>query len=329
MLVSGIAMASVLVLAFVGLSAADLFVRQRYDANIERFDDPFVAIPEAQRPAPDPRGAVNFLLIGSDSRSSDDGGDSWRKGGQRADTIMIVHLPADGTAAYVMSIPRDAWVTVPGKWDMKINGAYSWGGPSLLVETIEELTQLRIDHVAIVDFDGFVAMTDALGGVEITVPKATRDSKNYFPAGTYVMDGKQALGYVRQRHGLDGGDFGRVQRQQNWIRSVLSTAVSRDTLTDPLKLDAFLRATTSNISVDRSLDLATIRDLALSMRGMREDDVTFFTVPVKGLGTSEDGQSIVELDPVADEALWQAIRDDTLDEWLTTSQAEVLGQTVK
>lgn len=315
------------VVALLGLTA-DLVVRERYDANIERFDDPFEAIPEQSRPAPDDGQARNYLLLGSDSRISAGDASQWEAGAQRTDAIMLAHLPADRSALYVMSIPRDTWVEVPDHGEAKINAAFSLGGPTLLVRTVEELTGVRVDHVGIVDFEGFVAMTDALGGVEVTVPEETQDSQNVFPAGTYEMDGRQALGYVRQRYGLDGGDFDRVKRQQNWIRAVASDALSRDTLTDPRSLDAFLRATSSAVALDSGFGVDDLRTLAFHLRGLRSDDLTFLTVPTAGTGRSSDGQSIVLLDEPAADALWQALQEDTVGQWLAAHDADVLGSTV-
>ncbi|MFC3686845.1 LCP family protein [Aquipuribacter hungaricus] len=308
--------------------AADVTVRARYDSRIERFDDPAAALSEASRPAPVPGEARTYLLLGSDSRVSAGDASQWAAGAQRTDAIMLVHLPADRSGLYVMSIPRDSWVDVPGHGRAKINAAFSWGGPALLVQTVEQLTGLRVDHVGVVDFEGFVAMTDALGGVEVTVPEATQDARASFPAGTSTMDGEQALDYVRQRYGLDDGDLDRVRRHQNWVRAVLRGALSRDTLTDPRQLDAFLLATTSAVALDSSFGVADLRDLALELRGLRSEDVDFLTVPVAGTGRSEDGQSVVLLDHPAADGLWQAVRDGTLPAWTATADADLLGSTV-
>jgi LCP family protein required for cell wall assembly len=311
---------------------ADLTVRQRYDANIERFEDPFQAIPEDTRPSrpveADGGVAMNFLLLGSDSRISAGDASQWEVGAQRTDAIMVAHLPADRSGLYVVSIPRDTWVDIPGRGQAKVNAAFSFGGPPLMVQTVEQMTGLRIDHIGVVDFEGFVDMTDALGGVEITVPEATRDMRSEFPAGTYTMDGEQALGYVRQRYGLARGDFDRVQRQQNWIRAVLREALSRDTLTNPARLDEFLRATTSSVALDEGFDMGELRSLALQVRGLRSEDLTFLTVPIEGTGRSADGQSIVVLDESGADELWQAVRDGDLEAWLATTDTDVLGERV-
>ena len=308
---------------------ADVALRTRYEPRIERFDDPSAAIPPQSRPEPVADGAARtYLLLGSDSRISAGDASQWQAGAQRTDAIMLVHLPADRSGLYVMSIPRDTWVDVPGHGRAKVNAAYSFGGPALLVQTVEQLTGLPVDHVGVVDFEGFVAMTDALGGVEITVPEDTGDRRATFPAGTYTMDGKRALDYVRQRYGLDEGDFDRVRRHQNWVRAVLQGAMSRDTFTDPRELDAFLLATTSAVALDSSFDVGELRQLALELRGLGSQDVQLLTVPTAGTGRSADGQSIVLLDEPAAARLWQAVRDGTLPQWVTSEDADLLGTTV-
>lgn len=126
--------------------------------------------------------------------------------------------------------------------------------------------------------------------------------------GPQRMSGEQALDYVRERYSLPGGDSDRARRQQNWIRAVLTDALQRDVLTDPARLDAFLLATTSAVALDEGFGVGELRDLALSMRSLGREDVVFLTAPVAGLGRSADGQSIVRLDELASQSLWQAMR---------------------
>src|SRR5690606_11587247 len=137
--------------------------------------------------------AINILLAGSDARTDGRGttgagkGDAWKRGGQRSDTIMILHITGDRKSAYLISVPRDSWVNIPGRGMNKINAAYSFGGPPLYIQTIEELTGLRMDHLAVIDWTGFQALTDALGGVEMTFKTDTRfASGKYYEAGTHV-----------------------------------------------------------------------------------------------------------------------------------------------
>jgi LCP family protein required for cell wall assembly len=299
-----------------------------YNSNIQRFGDPFTKLAASARPPVAANHSMNLLLLGSDSRISAGDPSQWVAGAQRTDAIMLVHIPADRSGAFVISIPRDSWVDVPGHGLNKINAGFSFGGPALMVQTVEKITDVRIDHIVIADFEGFKALTDLLGGVTITVPKTTRDSRAAFSAGTYRMDGTTALNYVRQRHNLPGGDFDREKRQQNWIRAVLKEMVSKGTLTDPIKVNAVLDEMTKSIETDDNFTLSQMRDLAFSLRGLRSHDVAFLTAPVAGTGR-EGKQDVVYLDTHADAALWKAAAGDQMIPWLTEHQPALLSDTVR
>ena len=310
------------------------------DSRVERFGDPFTAIPEEGRPtrqepvvAAD-REPLNFLVLGSDSRISGGDPSQWEAGAQRTDAIMLVHLDGDREHASVMSIPRDSWVQIPGHGSAKINAAYSYGGPALLVQTVEQLTGVRIDHVAIADFDSFTELTDALGGVEITVGQDVYGpgDRLVVPAGTDVLDGEQALAYARQRYGLPGGDFDRVKRQQNWARAILTKAVSQGTLTDPTKATRFVTTVSGSVAVDDGLGLTDLVGLATEIKDMRAGDVAFLTAPVLGTGWSPDGrQSIVNLDHESLAPLVEAIAKDDATRYLAEDPdaPELLGKDVR
>jgi LCP family protein required for cell wall assembly len=318
LLLAAAAAAVLLVGAITGL----FLERQRaYDRNIQRIPGAFPD--EADRPPRVPGRAQNWLLVGSDRRSDQatTGRDAnqplWRYGAQRADTIMLVHLPADRGRIYLVSFPRDAWVPIQGHGNAKLNAAFSFGGPPLLIATIERLTGVRVDHFAILDFDGFRSMTDALGGVDVRVARTVRDParKVVWPAGTHHLDGARALDFVRQRHNLPGGDLGRIKRQQAFLKALAGQAVDRGTLANPLKLNAFLEATTESVSVDQSLTISRLRSLALQFRSMRAGDVVFVTAPVAGTGT-EGRQSVVYLDRTKGQPLYQALRTDAVEDYL-------------
>lgn len=307
------------------------FTRQ-LDANIERFGNPFAALPDDQRPTKPAAAAkaMNILMLGSDSRVSAGDPTAWEAGAQRTDAIMILHVDAARTGATIMSIPRDSWVPIPGRGHAKINAAFSWGGPSLMVRTVEAYTNVRIDHVVMVDFEGFMRLTDSLGGVTITVPKATRDEAGSFRAGPQRMDGPTALRYVRQRHNLPGGDFDRVRRQQNWIRAIMREALDRQSLSDLPTMTSVLTTVSESIATDDGFSFAAMRDLVWSMRSVHADDVRFLTAPVKGTGRSPDGrQSIVELDAAANASLWTAVARDDLSDWVHRNGPRLLGETVR
>jgi len=319
-----------------GAAVAVRHLQSSLDAKIDRFPDPAAAIPAAERPAPQPvtgpTAAVNLLVFGSDSRISAGDPTQWAAGAQRTDAIMLVHLPADRSGAYVVSIPRDSWVDIPGHGHAKINAAFSWGGPALAVRTVEQLTGVRIDHLVLTDFTGFARITDLLGGVEVTVPKATGMGNSHarITAGTHTMDGATALAYVRERYTLPGGDFDRVKRQQNWIRAVLRKASGVGLAEDPQRLYAVLDAVAGSVATDRGFSIEAMRDLLLSLHGAGPGATHFLTVPVTGTGWSPDHQqSIVLLDTPAAAGLWTAIRTDHVDAWLAAAKYPTLGAVVR
>jgi len=322
---------SVLALSLVlgGAAVAGAFYLQhKYDNNIDRFGDPFAGIPAASRPAPAAGDAENILLLGSDSRVSAGDPSAWAVGAQRTDAIMIAHIPADRSGVQIASIPRDSYVDIPGRGKNKINAAFSFGGPTLMVQTVEQLTKVRIDHVVIVDFTGFKEITDALGGVTINVAAATKDERSSFQAGPQHMDGEQALNYVRQRHNLPGGDFDRVKRHQNWIRAVARETLDSGTLTSPLQLNDVLQAATKTMATDSGFSIGEMRSLALSSRNVRASNMSFLTAPVKGTGRA-GAASIVILDLPAGAELWKAMAADKMKPWLAEHQNALLPSAVR
>ncbi len=311
------------VLALVcGLVAATVFAAaSKYDRQVKRIDA-FPAVPHStESPRTRIDGPLNILVLGSDRRVGEAGL------GQRTDTIMMIHLQADQKHGYVISIPRDAYVHLPpgpglngGK--NKINAAYSYGGVKMLVQTIEEFTGDKIDHVVIVDFNGLARMVDALGGVDVMIDKAVTDSETHFkfPKGLNHLRGGPALYYVRERHGLPEGDFDRIKRQHQFLSALLGKAASTGTLTNPLKLNAFLDAASKSISVDKGLPLV---DFAFQMRGLRPADFTFVTIPTAGYDNIEGVGSVVVPDEVRDAELFTAISSDTLQSWAAANPKSV------
>ncbi|MFI7007321.1 LCP family protein [Streptomyces sp. NPDC050145] len=290
-----------------------------YAGHVQRIPHALPDLPSDQRPekVKGTAGAENFLLVGVDSRSvrpttgSDSKAPLWKPGAQRSDTILLVHLSADRKSLYAVSIPRDTWVTIPGHGKAKINAAFSWGGPPLLVDTVEKLTDVRIDHFAVIDWHGFKSLTDKVGGVTITVPTSSYDSEQHrhFKAGTYTMNGTEALAYVRQRHGLPGGDRGRIEHQQQFLHSLLGKVGDEISLTDPLRTHRVLNAVTDAVSVDDTMSNGELRDLALGLRHLSSDRTTFVTAPIASSGW-EGKQSVLYLDQTKAKAMWQAIRAD-------------------
>ncbi|SPL94404.1 Cell envelope-associated transcriptional attenuator LytR-CpsA-Psr, subfamily A1 (as in PMID19099556) [[Actinomadura] parvosata subsp. kistnae] len=210
-------------------------------------------------------GTRNILVIGSDTREGAGneryGPESARRNaGQRSDTIMIVHIPADRGKATAVSVSRDSMVriprcgTEPARLDM-INSAYAKGGVSCLRATLEKLTGLRLHHTVDVDFNGFKTMVDALGGVTVKLPRPVDDAaaKLKLPAGESVLNGEQALGYARLRHYGDGSDIARIKRQQALVLAMLKKA-QRQLVADPAKLKAFLGEMRKGVRTDLSVE---------------------------------------------------------------------------
>jgi LCP family protein required for cell wall assembly len=296
------------------------FLTTRYAGNIHRVADVFDSIDEQTRPAPatpekqataDP---VTFLLVGSDSRGHTAPG---QLPDGRSDAIMIARFSADRQHAQLVSIPRDSWVDIPGHGRNKINAAYAFGGPSLLIQTIEKLTQVRIDHYVAIDFDGIVQVTDDLGGVDVVVADTTSWGPYTFDAGMNHLDGDRARWYLGQRYGLEGGDFDRVRRQQQYLRAMFGKLFSSQTFTDPGRLDGALLAVTSAVAIDDTLGNGDVLSLAFSLRGLTPDNVQFFTAPVLGTGT-EGTSSVVYLDTVTCDRLWSYLRSDSL--WMNGAE---------
>lgn len=298
-----------LVLAMVVAAAFALVMERQItlNGNIQRIPGAFPE--DAGRPAKAVGDAQNWLLIGSDKRPGE-------SGSQRADTIMIVHVPADRERLTLIGIPRDSYVRIPGRGNNKINAAYAFGGPKLLIKTVEDLTKVRIDHFAALDFKGFVAMTQVIGGVDVYVARKVYDPANKvtWPQGLVHLEGEKALLFVRQRYNLPGGDFDRIKRQQAFVGALGHKIISRDMLTDPLKLNDFLEALTRAVSVDSAVTLGTLRDLALELRDIRPDTVDSATVPTLGTAMVK-GASIVRLDRKAGRRFFDAVRNDDLEEY--------------
>ena len=270
--------------------------------------------------------ALNILLLGSDSRISAGNPQDWVSGAQRTDAIMLLHLAADRKSASVVSIPRDSWVDIPGRGMNKINAAFSFGGPSLMIRTVESVTGVHIDHVVVIDFTGFKQITDALGGVKICVPKTVSDGIGTVKAGCQIMNGETALQYVRQRKTLAGGDFDRVRRQQNWIRQVMRKLAAGSTLSNPMKLNSALDALTSSTATDDAFTIDDMYDLALDYQGVDVSEVAFFTAPLADPATGYEGaQSVVYLDDAQNTLLWKAYREDKVNAYIAEYTPRVLG----
>lgn len=301
--------------AGVGLA---IWANARYEHRVDR-QDILQGVPKPPEPA---AGAVdpglNFLVLGSDSRSDQDT-ESLDQTGSRSDTIMLVHVKGDGTGAFVVSIPRDSYVHVPagGGWPggmNKINAALAYGGANLAARTVYELTKVPLDGAMIVNFNGIHKMVSAVGGVNVCTPFEVRSSfsDRVWAVGCHDMGPDEVEEFTRQRYNVPGGDFGRIKNQQNVIKGLVTKIVSGGVLTNPLKLDALLTTAAESLTVDKDLNL---RSLAFAVKDIQPDNVTYATVPYVGTMTTNAGSS-VQLDPAGVAELCTAIREDKADEWL-------------
>ncbi|EGD40510.1 transcriptional regulator [Nocardioidaceae bacterium Broad-1] len=304
-----------------------LWLQAKVEGNINRLPDTFTGLTD--RPAKPTSGsaadAVNILVLGTDTRSDapTTGAEApgWQPGQARSDTMLLVHLDGDRRSASVVSIPRDSWVDIPGHGKGKVNWAYSFGGPTLTVETVEKMTDVRIDHLAVIDWDGFKALTDAVGGVDIDIPKTVYDSARgvRWEAGRHHLDGEEALLYVRQRYGLQDGDLDRVARQQAFLRTLLKQTLNQELRKNPEQVLDLLTLFSEHASVDDDWSTTQMAKLVASLRNLRTDDISYLTVPTDGTGMVGD-QSVVRLDPSRDRDLWRAVREDRMGEWVEENQ---------
>ena len=307
-----------LIVIIAGTGTAAYLVARHDLGSMHRLGNPFAAIPTSARP-PLPTGAAakdeTFLVGGLDTQTSGPaaGGSAASGPRPRSDSMMLVHLIAGGAGAYVVSIPSDSWVPIPGHGHGTIDSAYLDGGSALMIETVEHLTGVRVDHFAIINWAGFRALTNALGGVTVNVPATTYDpaSQLAWTPGQHHLDGTQALQYVTDRHGLVGGDVGLEQRQQEYLRGVLQELRRTGTLADPLSAGSVMHALTSAVSVDSTLSVSAMLHLALSMSGLSTSRIVFGTAPYIGTA-AERGQSVVQLDRAIGPGFWHAFEYDSL-----------------
>jgi LCP family protein required for cell wall assembly len=254
-------------------------------------------------------GTLNYVLLGSDSR------DPGNEGNGRSDTIMVVHLNAERTKAYIISFPRDMYVDIPGYGKNKINAAFAFGGAPLAVRTLEDLTGVRMDHVVLIDFEGFIRLTEDLNGVTVTNKTAFSSHGFEYPEGKITIAGEEALWFVRERKLLPGGDLDRAENQRNVIRAIVQKGLSVQVLSDPTTFINFVGNVAKHLTVDNDLSDAEIRRTALSLR-LTGKDIELLQAPISGFATTRDGQSINVVDTAKLAELSQAIKKDKLSEYV-------------
>ncbi|SMX81913.1 LCP family protein [Brevibacterium aurantiacum] len=307
---------ALLVIVILGVLGVGLYlwnVGRTFDNNANKLTDEQIF--GTQRPDDQKEdGGTNILLLGSDEPMDQvDVNDSR---GLRSDTIMVMHIPESGSNVQVMSIPRDSWVDIEGHGKAKINSALSTGGLPLAVSTISDFIGTELDHVAIIDFEGFKALTDSLGGVTVNSEQSFEKNGYTFTKGENVLDGDEALTFVRERKSFQDGDFQRARNQQAFIRGLTNEIISADTLSNPKKIQNMVKDFSPYMYVDSGLDAQYISATAFAMRDVRPGDIEFFTSPTAGVGTSSDGQSIVNVDEEELKKVQDAYKNDTVDEYV-------------
>ncbi len=275
--------------------------------------------------------AVNYLIVGSDTREGLSREEIKRlkvggtdvAAGKRSDTMLLIHISKKRDKAAIISIPRDSYALIPehnnsqGKLIpaaySKINSAYNWGGAPLLIKTLENMSDLRIDHYVELNFVGFVRMVDALGGVEICTKKDIDDPKSHLtlPAGTHVLDGIDSLKFVRTRV-FDGlGDLGRMKRQQEFAGAMLRKATSAGVLLNPVKMVDFINSALDSVVTDEGLSQGDLLTLGKQLRNLSASNVRTLTIPLQYYNYNKNGVSAAVLwDPVLAPELFERIKND-------------------
>jgi LCP family protein required for cell wall assembly len=254
---------------------------------------------------------TNWLIAGSDSRGGltrqqeDQLALGHDVGGGRSDTIMILHMPANGTRPTLVSVPRDSYVPIPGDGYNKINAAFSIGGPKLLIETVQNITGLRIDHYMGIGFGGLVGVVNDVGGVRMCLPTPMKDPKAGLDlkAGCQTLNGAQVLGFVRTRE-FPLGDLQREQDQRVLLKSLLSKMTSAGTLINPFAVIPAASGAASSLTVDQGTQLSQLVSVAFALR----DPVTTM-VPLGGFATTSAG-SVVEWNTSAAKQFFGDIASD-------------------
>ncbi|WP_405587998.1 LCP family protein [Streptomyces sp. NBC_01190] len=295
------------------------YVYHRLNGNIHSVD--INGALGRHRPAPPVGGATDILVLGSDSRSGANAAYG-HDAGARSDTAMIVHVNKGRRSASVVSIPRDTLIarpacakpggkTQPPARSVMFNTAYQVGGPVCAVKTVEQLTGLRMDHYIEVDFTGFKNLVDSLGGVPLTTSRAIADPQSHLrlAAGTHTLNGEQALGLVRTRHGVgDGSDLGRIQLQQAFMKALIDRIAGVGVLSSPTKLFSVADTATKAVTTDTGLgSVNKLMGLATSVQHVRSGHVQMVTLPVR-YAVSDPNR----VEPIGRQAavVWTALRTD-------------------
>jgi LCP family protein required for cell wall assembly len=295
--------------------------------------------------------AQTILLVGSDDRTGltkkeikalHVGAATAENGaGRRSDTMILMHLSKNRDQVTLISLPRDSYVRIPAWTDAKgtnhpasnnkLNAAFAFGGPKLTIKTIEANTGITIDHYVEVNFQGFVSMVDALGGVEVCTKKPIHDQKSGLdlPKGKSTLDGAQGLAYVRARYFDPRADIGRIERQQAFLGAMFRKATASGTLLNPGKLSAFLDAALASVTVDNRISRNDMLALAGRLQQVASGNVDFLTVPIADYDYRDGSHgSSVRWDRQAADELFSKIEADQAIVPVVAGKAATAGATV-
>ena len=277
-------MAAALVLALL-VTAGFAFLRLQGNISVS-------ALRASDSEIPDSSEGLNVLVLGSDSRDFSSTGFGSDTGSRRSDSMLLVHVSPGNERIEAIQIPRDTVMQRPACADTG-SGAYAGGygminsalnyGPACSVAAVEALTAVRLDHFIEVDFEGFISIIDALGGVKVCLAQPMSDPKANLdlPAGRQELDGTDALALARTRHAVgDGSDLARLGNQQKVMSAIVQRATSKEVLARPDRLYSFLDATTSSMTVDPQLSsLQDLASLAARIKEVPTDKIVFMTMP--------------------------------------------------
>ncbi|MFV0406585.1 MAG: LCP family protein [Propioniciclava sp.] len=275
------------------------------------------ASPDGDRPSLQPGEVI--VLAGSDSREGLSEAERSELGtgsaeGRRADTIMLLYLPSAGDAALI-SLPRDSYLEIPGQGQNKLNAAYAYGGPELLVQTIESNTGLQVDGYAEIGFGGFVNAVDAVGGIEMCPENAIKDkaSRLDIPAGCQQMDGITALGYVRMRKADPRGDIGRAERQREMLDSLAAKVMSPGTVLLPWRWWGVNYSMSRAITLGEGMGPFQLVGLGRAVVKMGTGSGQAFVVPLSRTdATTSAGSSVLWDEPEAGKLFETMRRGDSV-----------------
>ncbi|MER6534592.1 LCP family protein [Streptomyces sp900105755] len=278
----------------------------------------------SDRPAKVDNGSENILVLGSDTRSGANKklGGGADDGSARSDTAMIVHVYKGHKKAAVVSVPRDTLIDRPACTDAQgtthsaatgvmFNSAYSTGGAACAVKTVEAMTGIRMDHYLEVDFSGFQKLIDELGGVQVTTTKAIDDRESHLDlkAGTHTLDGRQALGLVRTRHGVgDGSDLGRIQLQQAFVKALIDQVKQVGVFSSPKKLYDLADTATKAVTTDSDLgSVNSLADFANGLKSISSKNMRMVTMPVEYDPSNPNRVVVAEAKA---KLVWKALEND-------------------